>query len=91
MAKKTKKEKDEKFEVLISRLDEIVRMLEEGDLELEEALAAFEEGVGVGRRLNEILSEAKERIEILVRDGQGQTGLQPFEEDGPNGGDDDPR
>lgn len=90
MAKKTKKERGEKFEALLGRLEEIVKKLEEGDLELEEALSAFEEGVGLSRKLNDVLTEAKEKIELLVKDDRGGLTSQPFREKGPVGEDDVP-
>jgi len=90
MAKKTKKDRNEKFEVLLTRLEEIVGKLEEGDLELEESLTAFEEGVRLSRKLNRILTEAKEKVELLVKDGQGELTSVPFSEDENRGGDDVP-
>ena len=87
MTKKAKKEQSDKFEALLARLEEIVKKLEEGELELEEALAAFEEGVGLSRRLNEILTRSKEKVELLVKDGQGGLAVRPFEEGGLEGED----
>ena len=43
--------------------------LEQGDLALEDALAAFEEGVTLARRCAENLDAADRRIEELVRRG----------------------
>ena len=80
MTKKAKKEQPEKFETLLARLEEIVKKLEEGDLELEEALAAFEEGVNLSRRLNDILTQAKDKVELLVKNNQGGLTSRPFEE-----------
>ncbi len=90
MTKKTKKERSEKFETLLGRLEEIVGKLEEGDLDLEEALAAFEEGVGLSRKLNNVLTEAREKIELLVKDDRGELISEPFPEKGPVGEDDVP-
>lgn len=68
------------FETALSRLEEIVDRLEEGDLELEAALSAFEQGVALSRRCAEQLAQAERRIEVLVRESEGwQT--QPFEPD----------
>jgi exodeoxyribonuclease VII small subunit len=67
------------FEAALERLEAIVDRLEQGDLELEEALAAFEEGVALTRRCAGQLEDAERRIEILVR--EGETWLaRPFEE-----------
>ena len=44
--------------------------LEEGDLELETALADFEEGVKLTRRCAGQLEDAERRVEVLVREGE---------------------
>jgi exodeoxyribonuclease VII small subunit len=58
-----------RFEDALERLEAIVDGLESGDLPLEEALARFEEGVGLTRTLGERLAQAERRIETLVREG----------------------
>ena len=45
--------------------------LESGELALEEALAAFEQGVVLVRSLHERLDAAEQRIELLVRGSDG--------------------
>lgn len=68
------------FEGALARLEAIVDDLERGELPLEEALAAFEEGIGLSRRCAETLEAAERRIEMLAgEDG----GLRPFEAAGP--------
>lgn len=54
------------FEGALSRLEAIVSELESGDLELERALAAFEEGVALSRRCAGQLEDAERRIERLM-------------------------
>ena len=52
--------------------------LERGDLELEDALTAFEQGVALTRRCADQLDRAERRIETLMR--EGETWLtRPFE------------
>jgi len=58
------------FESALSRLEAIVTELESGDLALERALAAFEEGVALSRRCATQLEDAERRIERLM-DGAG--------------------
>jgi exodeoxyribonuclease VII small subunit len=58
------------FEEALQRLEAIVDRLEEGDLELEDALAAFEDGVNLTRRCAGQLDDAERRIEVLVREGE---------------------
>ena len=58
------------FEAALERLEVIVGRLEQGDLELEAALAAFEQGVALSRRCAGQLEQARRRIEILAREGE---------------------
>ncbi len=72
MAKKT-------FETALSRLEEIARELEEGELSLESSLKKFDEGIKLADYCNKKLSEAKAKVEILLnKDGELKT--QPFNE-----------
>ena len=66
------------FEQAIERLEGIVERLEDGDLDLEASLAAFEEGVALSKRCAGQLDAAERRIEILVKEG-GETLARPFD------------
>jgi exodeoxyribonuclease VII small subunit len=66
------------FEASLERLESLVEELERGDLELERALAAFEEGVRLSRSLDRQLNRAEQHIEVLLRDGGGFA-TRPFE------------
>lgn len=68
------------FEEALNRLEQVVDRLEQGDLELEASLAAFEEGVKLSRRCATQLEAAEQRVEVLMREG-GQWLAQPFDED----------
>jgi exodeoxyribonuclease VII small subunit len=67
----------------MERLEAIVTQLESGDLALEEALKAFEAGVGLVRVLNEKLSAAEQRVEILSRGENGALQLVGMEREEP--------
>jgi exodeoxyribonuclease VII small subunit len=67
-----------KFEAAIEDLEQVVEQLESGDLSLEDALAAFERGVGLVRYCNQKLSEVEKKVELLVRDKEGQLQLKAF-------------
>ena len=67
------------FEASLVNLESIVDRLEEGDLPLEAALAAFEEGVALTRRCAEQLQSAERRIEVLVQENANWV-ARPFEE-----------
>jgi len=58
------------FEEALERLEGIVDRLEQGDLELEDALGAFEKGVALTRRCAGQLDDAERRIEVLVKEGE---------------------
>jgi len=67
------------FEDALERLEGIVNQLEGGDLELEAALAAFEQGVALTRRCAGQLDDAERRIEQLVKEGEKWL-VRPFED-----------
>jgi exodeoxyribonuclease VII small subunit len=60
------------FESAMKALEEIVGKLEAGDLPLEQALALFEEGVQISRFCNSKLDAAERRVEILLKNEQGE-------------------
>ncbi len=74
----TKDPRELKFEEAIADLDQVVEQLESGDLSLEDSLAAFEKGVGLVRYCNQKLSEVEKKVELLVKDKQGQLQLKAF-------------
>ena len=69
------------FETSLSSLEKIVRKLEEGELTLEESLKLFEDGVRLSRECQERLNQAERRIEILLKDENGNPVLQAIEKD----------
>ncbi len=73
--------KDKRFDQGMAELEAIVARLESGELPLEEALAAFEAGVALVRNLNQRLSEAEARVDVLTRDANGKLQLQPMDPD----------
>ncbi len=66
------------FEVALERLEQVVSRLEAGELELEVALATFEDGVALSRRCAEQLKQAERRIQVLTRES-GEWTAQDFE------------
>jgi len=67
------------FEGALERLEALVDRLEQGDLPLEEALQAFEEGVALTRRCAAQLEDAERRIDVLVKEGARWV-ARPFDE-----------
>ena len=60
-----------KFEKAMERLEKIVEELEAGDVALEDALKKYEEGVKLSRLLNEKLSQAEKKIQVLTKSLDG--------------------
>ena len=69
------------FEDALRDLEGIVEKLETGDLSLEEALGAFEEGVTLVRYLEDTLTAVEKRVEVLTRDQGGEFQLQEVTEE----------
>lgn len=67
------------FETSLGELEKIVRKLEDGDLSLEESLKLFEDGVKLSRECQERLNQAERRIEVLLKESDGNLALQPLE------------
>jgi exodeoxyribonuclease VII small subunit len=78
----TKKNKPEQsFEVALKRLEEVLDSLEHGNLNLEESVKAFEEGVGLVRFCHGKLDEVERRVELLLKDEAGRFITKPFPEE----------
>jgi exodeoxyribonuclease VII small subunit len=54
------------FEKSLAELEEIVRILEKGELALDASLKQFEKGMGLARKCEEILTEASQKVDILT-------------------------
>jgi len=66
--KKAKEAKDPSsgFDEQLEKLKSIVEKMEHGGLSLDESLKLFEEGVGLSKRLLEILNRSEGRVEELL-------------------------
>lgn len=54
------------FEDNMEKLEKIVTELEKGDLNLDESIAKFEEGIKISKECNNILEDAEKKITILL-------------------------
>jgi exodeoxyribonuclease VII small subunit len=68
------------FEASMRALEELVERLEQGDLPLEESLAAFERGVMLTRACQAALKEAEQKVEILLKKA-GEPAIEDFTPD----------
>jgi exodeoxyribonuclease VII small subunit len=69
------------FETSLAELEEIVGRLESGDLPLEESLELFEKGIKLSRECRTRLTNAERRIEILMKDADGNLTADEMEPD----------
>jgi exodeoxyribonuclease VII small subunit len=67
-----------KFEKALSRLEEIVRALEKGDLPLEDSIKLFEEGIRWSKTCMKMLEDAEKKVEVLIAT-DGKTTTRPFD------------
>ena len=71
--------KEIKFESAVKRLEEIVNKLEGGDLSLDDSIKLFEEGVRLYQVCIKRLDEAEKKVEILLKDKDGNKMLKSFQ------------
>lgn len=72
-----RKDESGSLEGRLRRLEEILARLEADDVELEKALALFEEGVALVRDAEKVLAETELRVEELLSSGE----TTPFHEE----------
>jgi exodeoxyribonuclease VII small subunit len=69
----------EKFETTLARLEKLVERLEDEDVDLDEALKAFEEGIKLSKQCVAKLGEAQKRVEILLKESDELFTTEAFE------------
>ncbi|MCY4043798.1 MAG: exodeoxyribonuclease VII small subunit [Cellvibrionales bacterium] len=67
------------FDKSLSELEALVAKIDSGELNLEDALAAFEKGVGLVRDCQKSLNEAEQTVNRLVADSEGLS-LEPLDD-----------
>ncbi len=67
------------FEKALENLEELVEVMEEGELSLEESLKAFEQGIKLTRECQAALDNAEQKVQLLVKDDEPEA--EPFMED----------
>jgi exodeoxyribonuclease VII small subunit len=69
---------DRPFEEALAELEGLVQRLEQGELPLEESLAAFERGMALVRQLGTRLDDISRRVEVLLRAADGSLATRPL-------------
>ena len=70
-----------KFEDALAELEGLVKRLEDGELPLEDSLAAFERGIALVRQLSQRLAEVEQRVEVLLKTEAGKLIRRPLEDE----------
>ena len=70
------------FEAVLAALEAEVQRLEKGDIPLESALLAFERGMGLVRRGEEMLAQAERKVEQLLEMRGGRAVVGPLDSAG---------
>ncbi|MFZ2288793.1 MAG: exodeoxyribonuclease VII small subunit [Halopseudomonas yangmingensis] len=74
----TRKSKAPDYEKSLAELQALVERLESGELSLEDSLGAFEQGVALTRDCQQALSQAEQKVQLLL-ERNGEPLVQPFE------------
>ena len=61
------------FEEQMEVLENIVNEIEKGNLNLDESVAKFEEGMNISKECNKMLEQAEKKITILLQDDEKLT------------------
>jgi exodeoxyribonuclease VII small subunit len=68
------------FEAALSELNTLTEQMEQGGLSLEQSLACFEKGIALTRACQQALSEAEQKVQVLMQKN-GETVLIDFDKD----------
>ena len=71
-------EKEMNFEELMKRLEAITTKLEKENLNLDESVKLFEEGMKISKECSEKLEGAEKRITVLLNNGDGEFSEENF-------------
>ena len=77
-----RKKSTPEFEQSLADLQTLVERLENGELSLEDSLSAFEQGIGLTRDCQAALSQAEQKVQILL-ERNGELEEAPFDADQP--------
>lgn len=67
------------FEEQIAELEKIINELENGNLNLDDSVVKFEEGMKISKECNKMLEDAEKKITILLNDENGEIKEETFE------------
>lgn len=67
------------FEEQIQELEKIINELENGNLNLDDSVIKFEEGMKISKECNKMLENTEKKITILLNDENGEKKEENFE------------
>lgn len=70
-----------RFEDALAELEGVVRRLEQGELPLEDSLAAFERGMALVKQLSTRLEAIERRVEVLLKQDDGSLVVRPLDDE----------
>ena len=70
------------FEQSLADLQALVERLENGELSLEDSLAAFEQGIALTRDCQSALTQAEQKVQVLL-ERDGELRAEPFDAEQP--------
>lgn len=66
------------FEQTMAELEEVVTVLEAGQIELDQALLMFEKGIKLSKACQRILDHAEQKVTRLTKTADGDMEEEPF-------------
>jgi len=81
MTVQKKEGRTKSFEDSLRRLEEIVQLLEQGDVSLDDSLKMYEEGIALSKACMEKLTQAELKLKKLGKDMEGNFHLSEEEEE----------
>ncbi|HBX35839.1 MAG TPA: exodeoxyribonuclease VII small subunit [Pseudohongiella sp.] len=66
------------FEQTLAELETLVNQMEEGNMGLEDSLAAFEKGIRLTRECQQALQQAELRVQVLTNPDADPVTLEPL-------------
>ncbi len=79
--KTTEKDQPIEFEQAFAELEALVSRMETGDQSLQKSVDDFQTGIGLIKTLQKNLEDAEQKVDILLKDTNGQLSSQPFNTD----------
>ncbi len=80
MPKRSRDNKEQNFEQSMRRLEEIVELIERGDIPLDDVMTLYEEGIVLSKQCLERLKQSEIKLRRLGKDLEGNIAITEGEE-----------